>query len=135
MGSVYRAFCGCGFSAQVTVGGTRQHFLEDSSFPFFCQDCGLVGVNIAELDDKTSSTVCPCCGARACTQYGVPPVSLYDLRRKPWWRRLGSNKMQAPTDQAKIAWGRREATLKGHVCPACREMSLEFSRFPDLMFD
>jgi hypothetical protein len=63
MGSVHKAFCDCGFAADVTVGGTRQSFLENSGFPFFCNDCGLVSVNIAKLADDVWVTTCPQCGA------------------------------------------------------------------------
>ncbi len=41
MGSVYQAYCGCGYNNEVTVGGSRRRFLEQSSFPFFCAHCGL----------------------------------------------------------------------------------------------
>jgi hypothetical protein len=135
MGSVYKAHCGCSFAADVTVGGTRQNFLENSAFPFFCDECGLVRVNIAKLANDVYVTACPQCGAQGCTQYGVPPVSLQDLRPKSWWRRILGEKQLESSSSEVIMWGNREASLTGHRCPACRQMTLEFSRCPDLMFD
>lgn len=134
MGSVYSAYCRCGYSEEVTVGGTRRSFRENSSFPFFCDHCGLVSVNVAQLPDGKVVTNCPKCNAPACTQYGVPPVSVHDLRPLPWWRRwFRPSNVQAV--DSNIAWRSREASEEGHRCPQCREMSMRFSRYPCLMFD
>ncbi|MEY3664233.1 MAG: hypothetical protein RLZZ153_415 [Pseudomonadota bacterium] len=135
MGSVHQAFCDCGFAADVTVGGTRQSFLERSHFPFLCNGCGLVNVNIAKLADDIFVTTCPQCSTEGCTQYGAQPVSLHDLRPKPWWRRLMGEKQIEMSSSEVIMWGNRQAALTGRYCPACGQMSLEFSRYPDLMFD
>ncbi|MEI7785833.1 MAG: hypothetical protein WCK08_15695 [Betaproteobacteria bacterium] len=135
MGSVYQAFCGCGFQSEVTVGGSRSSFLETSYFPFYCKDCGLVEVNIAKMPNKVCSCSCPECGTQDCTQYGTPPVSLVDLRPKPLIRRLLNRGKEEQLESVTIAWRNREATLKGHLCPSCKEMTLEFSRFPTVMFD
>jgi hypothetical protein len=135
MGSIYKAHCGCGFATYVTVGGTRQSFLENSGFPFFCNDCGLVSVNIAKLADDVYVTSYPRCGARGCTQYGVPPVSLQDLRPKPWRRRMMGEKQLETCSPEMISWRNRQAALTGHHCPACGQMTLEFSRYPDELFD
>jgi predicted RNA-binding Zn-ribbon protein involved in translation (DUF1610 family) len=135
MGSVHTAFCDCGFAADVTVGGTRQNFLENSAFPFLCNGCGLVSVNIAKLARDVYVTNCPQCGAEGCTQYGTPPASLHDLRPKPWWRRMMGEKQLEMSSSKVIMWGKRQAALTEHHCPACGQMTLEFSRYPDLMFD
>jgi hypothetical protein len=135
MGSVYQAYCDCGFREDVTVGGTRSSFLEQSSFPFYCRQCGLVSVNIAKLPRGQVVTTCPSCQSSECTQYGIPPVSVHDLRTVPWWKKLFKfSKSDAPATSA-IQWGNREASDDGHICPGCREMRLRFSRFPSLMFD
>jgi hypothetical protein len=34
-----------------------------------------------------------------------------------------------------IARGNREATLNGHLSPSCKEMTVEFSLFPAVVFD
>lgn len=134
MGSVHRAYCECGFSEDVTVGGGRHTFLNDSSFPFYCRACGLVSVNVAKLPDDVVSTSCPECGESDCRQYGTPPVSLVDLRPKPWWK-FPKKSSTNVGDSAAIQWGHREATEHGHFCPKCKEMSMRFSNFPELMFD
>ncbi len=135
MGSVHNAVCGCGFATEITVGGARDSFFRDSAFPFLCKDCGLVSVNIAKLANDVYVTSCPQCGARGCTQYGVPPVSLHDLRPKPWRRRIMGEKEHEISSSETITWGSRQATLTGHHCPRCQKMTLEFSKYPDLMFD
>lgn len=134
MGSVYQAYCDCGFKTDVTVGGSRRTFLEQSNFPFYCGQCGLVSVNIAKLPRGKVVTVCPMCQLQGCTQYGIPPVSLHDLRPVPWWKKwFKLSKSESP--DATIQWGNREASLDGHRCPECLEMRLHFSRYPSLMFD
>jgi hypothetical protein len=135
MGSVYQAYCNCGYRNDVTVGGSRSTFLEQSSFPFHCGQCGLVSVNIALLPRGQVVTDCPVCKAPGCTQYGIPPVSLHDLRPTPWWKRLLMlSKKEAPP-ATNLQWGNREASEDGHKCPKCHEMQLRFSRVPSLMFD
>lgn len=134
MGSVHRAFCDCGFSKDVTIGGGRHTFLEDASFPFYCKACGLVSLNISKLHNDVTSVNCPKCGMCDCRQYGIPPVSLVDLRAKPWWKFLKRYTLNIGKASA-IQCGYREATEDGHICPKCKKMSLSFSKFPDLMFD
>ncbi len=135
MGAVYRVACDCGFASDVTVGGTRRTFLEHSLFPFYCQRCGLVGVNVAKLADKEVSTACPQCESAGATQYGVRPVSVHDMRWKP--RRFWEiwKKDEPPPPESVLNWGGREAAETGHICPACQKMTLKFLRFPTLMFD
>lgn len=135
MGSVYKANCNCGYTYDVTVGGSRGNFLEESWFPFYCERCGLVSVNVAKLPLNQVVTKCPTCQGKGCTQYGVPPVSKYDLRDVPWWRRLLISTKPRTNPPASIQWGSRMASEIGHRCPACREMNLRFSRSPSLMFD
>ena len=135
MGSVHKAFCDCGFAADVTVGGTRQSFLEDSAFPFLCNGCGLVSFNVEKLARDVYVTNCPQCGADGCTQYGVPPVSLHDLRPKPWWSRLiGERRIELSSSEV-ITWRNRQACLTVHHCTACLKMTLAFTRYPAVMFD
>lgn len=135
MGSVHTATCECGFASDVTVGGGRRTFLEQSKFPFYCQRCGLVGVNVAKLSDKVVSTACPQCESDGATQYGVRPVSVHDMRWKPRWFWEIWKKDEPPPPDSVLSWGGRGATEAGHRCPACRKMTLKFSRFPKLMFD
>ena len=135
MGSVYQAYCGCGFQADVSIGGSRRGFLEHSSFPFFCNDCGLVSVNVAKLPRGQTVTECPNCRAAGCTQYGIPPVSLHDLRPLPWWRRWLQARKTDPVPPHVLQWGEREASEADHLCPNCRQMTLRFSWFPTVMFD
>lgn len=135
MGSIHKAYCDCGLAVDVTVGGTRHSFLERSHFPFLCNVCGIVDVNVAKLARDVCVTSCHECGANGCTQYGVPPVSLQDLRPKHWWQRLFGEKQLEMSSSEVIRWGNRQASLAGHRCPVCGYMTLEFSRYPSVMFD
>jgi hypothetical protein len=135
MGSVYHAYCDCGFKEDVTVGGSRNTFLDQSSFPFFCGQCGLVNVNVAKLPRRQVATLCPVCQSPGCTQYGIPPVSLHDLRPVSWWKQFFKLSKSATPATSVIQWGNREASEDGHRCPGCREVRLRFSRFPSLRFD
>lgn len=134
MGSQYEAYCGCGFTTEVTVGGSRSGFTKNSGFPFSCTKCGVVDVNVAKLEDDVYQVICPQCGTGGCTQYGVPPVSVHDLRPQSWLRRMVGKKSKE-NEPEHISWGNRQASQKGHRCPSCNEMTLEFSQYPTLMFD
>ena len=70
MGSIRNVACPCGFKSPVTVGGSMRNFLEDSRFPFYCETCGIVDVNVAKDD-----LYCPKCESRDVKQYGIPPIS------------------------------------------------------------
>ena len=132
MGSVHHAECKCGYSKDVTVGGSRHTFREKSLFPFYCKNCGLVEVNISILPDKAFDAPCPTCYAAYTVQYGVPPVSQHDMRpkSKKFWQQ-----QVTISEQAVLQCRQREASESGHICPACHEMTLKFSPIPSSMFD
>jgi hypothetical protein len=135
MGSVHTAACQCGFTSDVTVGGGRRSFRENSKFPFYCACCGLVAVNVAPLSDSQTDVECPTCRSQRAIQYGVRPVSEHDLirDRKRFWQFW--KKAEAVLTDGALEWGNRKAALKGHTCPACKAMTLEFSRYPNILFD
>ena len=95
-----------------------QGFSENSTFPYYCQHCGLVGANIAKLitqsvsstPSNTNKATCPKCGNTNIDQYGKPPAS------------IPSNKKEFPALQA---WGFK-ANGRGNLCPACKQMTLDF---------
>jgi predicted RNA-binding Zn-ribbon protein involved in translation (DUF1610 family) len=136
MGSVHNASCPCGYTDEVTIGGGRLTFLDQSAFPFYCSDCGLVEVNVAKLSDHCTEAPCPSCGKENITRYGIPPVSLYDLRPPPakkfWqvWRKKWS-----PSHSGALRCWNLEASESGHICPSCREMTLKFDRHSSILFD
>lgn len=104
------AECECGFEKSITIGGSRSSFAEYSLFPFFCDKCGLVEVNITQ-----KSLICPTCKSKDITPYGTPPVSL-------------------PSKYMKIDWMDYKAPENGNLCPACRKMTLRFGG-PSVLFD
>lgn len=136
MGSVHNASCPCGYIDEVTIGGGRSTFLEQSSFPFYCSDCGLVEVNVAKLPGYCTESTCTSCSKESITRYGIPPVSLFDLRPPPakkFWQ-FWKKKWSAP-HKAALQWGNLEASESGHICPSCHEMTLKFDKHSSILFD
>lgn len=125
MGAVHSAFCKCGFTKEVTVGGSRQTFRSNSLFPFHCKNCGIVEVNTANLKNDCYVTPCPLCGDPEATQYGAPTSK---------WHLIKLGKKSATTHTA-IQWGSRKAPTTGNLCPECKQMTMQFSAIPSIMFD
>lgn len=136
MGSIHSIACKCGFNSEVTIGGGRMTFRENSMFPFYCATCGLVEMNIAPYADDVVVLQCPQCKKDKATQYGVPPASLIDMRPKkkkfrfPWQKK----EPESQTREA-VRWGTRVASEEGHKCPSCLAMTLKISPFSSIMFD
>ena len=53
MGSFHKASCSCGFETSVVVGGNRETFMQESTFPFYCEKDGLISVNFREDQGNT----------------------------------------------------------------------------------
>ncbi len=86
-------------------------FQTNSRFPHYCQDCGLVDVNV-----QAKPIACPSCQSTAVIAYGQEPISL-------------------PSDErAGVDWGGYCAPRTGNLCPKCKQMTLEFES-PSIMFD
>ena len=113
MGSVKKVVCPCGFQSAVKVGGGMRNFRENSTFPFYCENCGLVEVNVTKEELN-----CPNCNSLDVKQYGIPPISEV----------LTSNR-------GFISWGGYQADSKGHKCPACKNKTMEFCSSGEIMFD
>jgi hypothetical protein len=113
MGSIRKVSCPCGFQSTAKIGGGMRDFRENSTFPFYCETCGLVEVNITKDEMR-----CPKCNSTEVKQYGIPPIS--DLPETKW----GS-----------VYWGNYKAELKGHLCPACKQKTMEFLSAGEIMFD
>jgi hypothetical protein len=73
MGSIHGTRCKCGRESSVTIGGGMRDFKQDSRFPFYCKNCGLVSVNV---QDK--NLICPSCESSEIHEYGKPPISIRD---------------------------------------------------------
>jgi hypothetical protein len=111
VGQIMTVGCPCGYSKSVTIGGGMRNFQTDSRFPYYCDSCGLVEVNI-----QAQPLACPSCQSQDLIRYGLAPVSLPD--------------QGIPS----VQWGRYEACRTGHLCPKCKQMTLEF-KSTDIMFD
>ena len=122
MASVHKAICPCGYNVNIGVGGTMSNYRDYSTFPFYCQQCGLVSANIAAwigqkipaasstgLGKDSNLPNCPKCGNKNIDQYGVPPAS-------------------TPPGESRVAmqaWNFKTYT-NGNLCPACKQMTLVF---------
>ena len=122
MASVHTASCECGYRTQIAIGGTKASFLEHSTFPYYCQHCGLVSVNIADFIGERATKealmqrrksahppTCPKCGSKDLDQYGISPASM----------------QVTPNRRALQAWN-FVADEKGNLCPDCKQMTLVF---------
>lgn len=125
MGAVHSAFCNCGFTKEITVGGSRQTFRSNSLFPFHCKNCGIVEVNTTSLKNDCFITPYQLCGDPEATQYGAPTSKCHGIKL--------SKKSAAA--QTALQWGSRKAPATGNLCPECKQMTLQFSSMPTIIFD
>jgi hypothetical protein len=116
MGSTCTASCKCGFEKEVTIGGSMEGFGKVSYFPHYCENCGLVQVNIAK--GRRGKRACPTC-------------------KNPKLHEYGSDTVSTPIegDWVALTWGEYQANEHGNLCPACKKMTLVFDRFSGIRFD
>lgn len=107
-------------------------FREHSTFPFWCDQCGLVSVNIA-----TRPLTCPGCSSHEVVPYGHV-THREPLQRTRWERWFGTKRKLtrttfevSPVTEREGDWEvashfDRGLTKRWHRCPACREMTMEF---------
>lgn len=102
MANSYKASCACGFQRSVRTGGTRKTFETESYFPFFCERCGLISVNVA-----APHSACPDCKSTGIKAYGNLEISIDNE-----WKMVQCLNYEAPKE--------------GNLCPKCGEFSLNF---------
>lgn len=101
---MHKAACECGYSSTIQVGGVRASYKTESYFPYFCNACGLVDVNVAaEIPE------CPRCHGQAVNEYGKEPIS------------------QTNDSHLAIQNFSRSAKRDGNLCPKCKKKTLAFS--------
>ena len=113
MSTAHQASCSCGYKVDFIVGGTRSRYQEESFFPFLCDGCGFVSVNI-----QASPPICPGCLSGDISQYGQEPVS---------------KREEQDTFPAVQCWGYK-AFKENNKCPKCEKYTLNFSG-PTAFFD
>ena len=113
MGQIHSTRCDCGQSASVKIGGGMLNFKHDSRFPFYCEACGLVSVNV-----QAEKLECPHCYSDQVLEYGKPPISI---------RVEGDNHPRFEWDNYKAYW-------KGNLCPDCKQHTMRFGP-TEIMFD
>jgi hypothetical protein len=141
MGDVHEADCRCGFKAEVTVGGTRQHHREASYFPHHCSQCGLVNVNIAKVGLFTKA-ICPKCSSAKVQQYGKLPVSIptgMPAILVRLWQGVSDQVSYRQTPASRpnrraLHWGKWQANIFDNLCPNCKQMTLEFEPVQSVSF-
>lgn len=104
MGSFHKAKCECGYSTTIQVGGVRISYKTDSYFPYFCDACGLVDVNVA-----AEKLECPRCHSQTVNEYGREPIS------------------QNNESHLAIQNSSRSTKRDGNLCPKCKKFTLCFS--------
>ena len=114
MGSIHLAYCGCGFEAEVSVGGSMQGGY--ASFPHYCKTCGLVDVNMVTKSNQKKT--CPKCKNLEVTRYGTPELST-----------------SVEGNSTALQYYSHIAQEFGNFCPNCLHMTLVFDRMPSLLFD
>ena len=112
MGSIHKAHCPCGYEKTIYVGGVRRTFLENSKYPHYCTDCGLVEVNVCKTPLQ-----CPSCGSSGILPYGHKKISKYKKK-----------------DALVLQLWDNSAQMDGNLCPKCNQFTLKFEH-PDTVYD
>jgi hypothetical protein len=101
----YVAKCPCGYVRYVTTGGLRENFLVEAYFPFCCESCGVVSVNVKS---EKKSCPWPWCNSLNIKEYGTATMSLPN------------------NDTSYVYCFEHQAPIIGNFCPKCEEMTLRF---------
>lgn len=113
MGSVNRVSCECGYTSTVRVGGGMKSHNENSVFPFYCKNCGIVSVNI---HGNTSECPHAWCKSKDIHPYGKEPISKENKRNLA------------------IQWSEYKAYHEGNLCPECKNFTMKIGG-PEILFD
>ncbi len=119
------ASCDCGYKTEFRVGGTRSGFLTTRYFPHYCDNCGLVSVNVAgkkpqlstqekllsfigKKEESAEDTVCcPQCHSQDIKQYGIKPMTCDDQ------------------PEASITSFDHFMDTKNNFCPRCKQYTMQ----------
>lgn len=138
MGEVVRATCaGCGFVEKTEIGGGLFNSETHSYFPYLCDACGMVSVNIAQ-----EPIVCPSDPTHRVIRYGSSNQERMAMERAEWkpeipkptfLERIGLKRQKLPTmpsiesERPICQWGDHEILAGSYECPSCHELSLNFT--------
>lgn len=137
MGSQVCASCPCGYKEIFTVGGSMSSYRTHSYFPFFCTECGLVSVNVAQDELR-----CPNNKRHIITMVG----NVSDTERETglvghasnpgkqgifeWLGLRKAKPMQLVSELAHrntaCQWGDHIIYHEPYTCPKCRDVTLSF---------
>jgi predicted Zn-ribbon and HTH transcriptional regulator len=131
MGTTYRAYCDCGFQTDVTEGGSKEGFKTHSFFPFWCDRCGLIEVNLRQ------KIKCPHCKSKEILPYGDPLITSDKhgenlIASEPFW---GDGGLYDDSEDDESDEYEYEMPKVGNysLCPRCRTFRLQFRSM--ILFD
>ena len=136
MGMMLEMKCPCGFSADITMGGTKRNHLNVFMFPHLCENCGVVNANIYS---RTPS--CPKCSSTEIIMYGeiekAKELRIFGIRlrhfdRKYWYH---DARVTRPDKGSHETWLNLKLSHGNHFCPACTRMRLRVSLNNIVFFD
>lgn len=125
MGFTIAASCDCGYKTDFRVGGTKSSFLTTRYFPHYCENCGLVSVNVARPKPELSTKekllsfigikeqvtedplYCPECQSQDIKQYGKTPMTCDD------------------NPEAKIQSFNHYMDTDNNFCPSCKQYTMQ----------
>lgn len=96
-------------------------FDRHSFFPHYCDNCGLVQVNIAENVDYEPA--CPKCMNPNIPAYGSPEL-----------QNSGATDPDGKDQFARL-WGDCRMQEHGNLCPVCKHFTLVMYSTPEILFD
>lgn len=136
MGIQTTASCECGFATICVIGAGRNARPEEALFPHYCPNCGFV--HQAIIPDEA---YCANCASFHPVRYGVKTtrkrasllgfhLPSLDKTQSTW-----NAQVTAPRGNAIHHYCDLSLTEGDHLCPACKEMKLRFSRDVPTFFD
>lgn len=135
MGMMLEMKCGCGYSADISIGGNRRNHTTVCMFPHFCDHCGVVNVNV--LADQPC---CPKCSNADIVMYGEVQhtkefklfgKSFPSLDRDYWTH---DKRVTRPSGDNYESWSNLRLPDGDHLCPACSKMTLRLYRGGRMIF-
>lgn len=135
MGKTVEMKCGCGYAADVTIGGSRRNHTTVCMFPHFCDHCGLVNVNVF-----AEKPCCPKCSNVDILMYGeterTKEFRIFGMRfpslDRQYWTH--DERVTRPSGDSYQSWMNLRLPEGDHLCPACSKMTLQIPRNGRMIF-
>ena len=131
MGQIVSASCRCGYDEKFTIGGTRSSYRTHSYFPYRCEICGIVEVNIASMWRRCPNSVFHKIARLDGGFYErVGRIVIRNLLgliglRKP---KPMPQVEEKPKPWVTCEWGNHKIYEESYQCPACGNSTLTFEK-------